>query len=241
MTSRSKLRWDDISRRGIACSGWSPCVSSDLSFDYINEEDVIVMVYEDLRPGPLACCLFSLPPLIIFAPCFCPILSVTSTAYMWEFKSNPRTNTWDCLMRTKSFYSEDIKTFEGVVCIRLESRQVAHTSATSDGGTETSSITIHRVVMDHSLGAYEFPELPYTQELRDFVSAAQRALGMISAEHSPVTVTISQLDMSPNENQAVIQAHAVVLDGDDNTPQTASLEETGQRKEEYVLQGHKPL
>ena len=49
------------------CVGWTPFSSGSFS---ISEEVCssgrprVVMIYEDLRPGGMACCLFSLPVIV---------------------------------------------------------------------------------------------------------------------------------------------------------------------------------
>lgn len=181
MTSRSVLSWDNLSERGIFTSGWSPCQSGDFSFDV--SDGSVVAIYEDLRPGPTACTLFSLPPLIAFAPLCCPMLSMTSRAFLWQFEYNSKTQMYDCLFRQKSFFAEEIHTFHGVHNIRLESKQKAHTESDVHGGTKTQSIVVHQVFMEHELGSYEFPaDIPHGFKLQSFVNSVHRLLGSSSTE-----------------------------------------------------------
>ena len=181
MTSRSLLSWNNLSERGILASGWNPCQTGDFSFDVIPNGKVIA-VYEDLRPGPVACALFCLPPLVAFAPICCPLLSMTSRAYCWEFTIRPKSdNQVDCLFRTKTFFSEDITTIYGVQSIRLESKQKVHVESDSSGQLKQQSIVVHQVVMEHESGTYEFPrDIPHGYQLQSFVAAASRLIHPMS-------------------------------------------------------------
>lgn len=146
------------------------------------------MVYEDLRPGSLACCLFSCPvsvvcddsalairvnkllfwlimlfqqPLIAFAPIFCPILSATSKAFHFSFDLNPKTSHFDLIMRSKAFAcGETSRTFASVSYMQLNTIHRAHAALDSRGAYSDSRATTHDVVVYFEDGAFTLPPLP---------------------------------------------------------------------------------
>lgn len=212
MTSRSFLTWDS-SDGGILVSGWRPYQSGDFSFETRSGE--VIAVYEDLRPGPIACILFCLPPLIAFAPCCCPMLSITSRAFYWKISYCPKTQAYNCTFRRKSFLSEEIHTFYGIKDIRLESKQKAHTFSDSEGGTKVQTITVHQVILEHDLGFYEFPsDIPFSFQLQGFVNSVRHLLnpciGISHAEASKCNSPLQVVHPCVVEDYDVEAAVAVV-------------------------------
>lgn len=109
--------------------------------------------------------LFCTQPLIAFAPVFCPLLSVTSKAYHFNFQLNPKTQHYDLIMRTKLFAcgGEDICIIPSVSHIRIETVHRVHSAAVMDGWNHTdteSSVTIHNVIVDYKDGSFTLPALP---------------------------------------------------------------------------------
>jgi hypothetical protein len=184
------MNWNN--GNGLVCSGWRPWSSS--SFHYrIDDEDhergAIIAFYENLYPGPTACCLFSLPPLIIFAPCFCPLISLNSMAYRWRFY-RAKDATLHCQIHTKTLFSSEHISLRNISSLEIVEENKAHTYRDTDGSTHSMSISIKSIILRHSHGTYEFPELTIDHTVLNFVHEVQ-ALLLRDLHHSPVEASIS--------------------------------------------------
>lgn len=224
MPLTNTLNWENSST-GIFRSGWSPFSSGSLS--YGEEEDQVVVVYEDLRPGPIACSLLCCPPLIAFAPLFCPLLSFTSKAYHFRFDFNPKSHKVDLIMRSKAFAcgGESCRVFSNVCYIRIQTEHRAHTLVTMDGWGSTSysdsSIASHSVVIDYEDGSLTLPQFPQDDfcQLQAVVSSVlrlvRRSTSFIERDHVQVSASAG----SSNAAEVLILApHAIRVDIDHSHP-----------------------
>lgn len=150
------------------------CMSKKCQFMYQKENmNVIVGIYEDLRPDSTTCCLFLFPPLICFSPCFLPILSFTSIAYCWRISYNERNQSFQCQIREKTMCSEKSFTLENITQIEIITKQKEFVSSNFDGSTKSNQIVSRHVVISHLYGLYEFPNLSIDQTVQKFVFEVQ--------------------------------------------------------------------
>jgi len=202
----------------------------------------VVVVYEDLRPGPIACCLLCCPPLLAFAPIFCPLLSFTSKAHHFSFDFNSKSQKVDLIMRSKAFAcgGECCRVFADVSYIRIQTEHRAHTSATMDGWGSSSysgsCITSHSVVLDYEDGSLTLPQFPQDDlcQLQAIVSSVLRLVRRSSSFVDKDNVHANDSMGTPTEQEVLVLApHAIKVDVDQS--QTERQDETGFRESTEIV------
>jgi hypothetical protein len=192
-------------------SGWWPWVPS--GFYWSHNKKVVQASYEDLRPGQIPCCLMMIPPAIIFAPCICPILSLTSRAYRWVLCQDA-TGLVDCQVEEKQFFEYDSYHLRGVTSIEIINKYRAHTMSEYDGSTTAISLNTQHLLLHHSQGTYEFPEIPIDRRVQAFIHEVQCLLNQTPSHSlSPVYPAESVI----YDSQPLLVQEAVVLSDSETT------------------------
>jgi hypothetical protein len=121
---------------GLLWSGWRPWSSSKFHYQITDEifvgidPPMMIASSENLYPGPTACCLFSFPPLLFFAPCFCPLISMNSMAYQWTFyRCKDLQHPFCCQVQEKSFLTSEQFSLQNISSIEIIERHKAHTDS----------------------------------------------------------------------------------------------------------------
>jgi hypothetical protein len=170
------------SRGGLISSGWRPWAKS--GFNWETNQKTVQGSYEDLRPGQVPCCLMMIPPVIIFAPCLCPILSLTSRAYHWILSQDIQEGFIDCLVEEKQFFECDSILLKNVTSVEIIQKHKAHTMSEYDGSTTAISLTTQHILIHHSQGTYQFPEIPIDHHVQAFIHEIQRLLNQSTTSPS---------------------------------------------------------
>ena len=209
-------------RNGLVTSGWRPWAHESGSFRWSRDKKNTTLLqasYEDLRPGLVPCCLLMIPPAIIFAPCVCPILSVTSKAYRWTIFCQDPSGLIDCQVEEKQFFSSDSYSLRHVTSVEIIQRSKAHTGSEYDGSTTTISITTQHIFLHHSQGIYEFPEIPIDHHAQAFVHEVQSLLNQPTLP--PPTEAphiIYPAESVAYDSQPLLVQEAVVIFSSEMTP-----------------------